>query len=470
MRLIQRIRDGAMAGTRRGTGRTGHAGPRIALVSPKGPLYRRRGGIFRQSLRYMPLTFPTLAALVPPELDASIRCYDEGIDELPASIDADLVGLTVLTGTAPRAYELAARYRAAGRTVVLGGPHITLAPDEAQAHADAIVVGYAEDTWPQLLRDFAAGRLQPRYVQGPDLDLAARPLPRRSVLPRRKYLTRHVFEATRSCRHGCEFCVAPSAWGRKQLQKPVAAIVDDMRRLGTRRAIFVDLNLISDRDYARELFTALKPLGIQWYGLSTTRLCDDLPLLDLAAESGCRGLLMGLESIVPENLRGLRKGFNRPAEYGRIVGLLHERNISLQGCFVFGLDNDTPEVFARTAELAVDVGIDLPRFAIATPFPGTPLYHRLRRENRIIDWNWEHYDGQHVVFQPARMSVGELEQGLLRAWQQAYSWPGIARRLRKTAAPWYVAGLTNLGYRHYAFGLDRFYNCDWWFDMPAEAR
>lgn len=443
---------------------------RIALISPKGPLYRRRGGIFKQSLRYMPLTFPTLASLVPPELDASVQCYDEGIEDIPEHIDADLIGMTVITGTAPRAYELAAHFRRQGKTVVLGGPHVTLIPDDAQPHADAIVTGYAEESWPALLRDYLTGKLQPRYTQAADLKLEGYPLPDRSILPRFKYLTPHVFEATRSCIHACEFCVAPSAWGRKPLQKPVDEIVADMRRMGTKRAIFVDLNLISNKAYARELFQALKPLGIQWYGLSTTRLCDDVELLDLVAESGCRGLLMGLESIYPGNLKGLRKGFNKPDEYRRVVNMLHERRIALQGCFVFGLDEDTPEVFLETAELAVDIGIDLPRFAIATPFPGTPLYHRLEAENRIIDRNWEHYDGQHVVFQPKGMSVSELQHGLVDAWKHAYGWRGIARRMRHTAAPWYVAALTNMGYRHYAFGLDRFYTCDWFADTPLSIR
>lgn len=435
-------------------------GLRIALISPKGPLYRHNGGVFKQSLRYMPLTFPTLAALVPEELNASITCYDEGIEEVPDELDADLVGLTVLTGTAPRAYELAAQYRAQGCTVVMGGPHISLVPEEAQAHADAIVVGYAEESWPRLLRDFVAGTLQGRYDQSPDLAGSASPLPDRSVLPRRSYITRHVFEATRACKHGCEFCVAPSAWGRKQLQKPVEDIVADMRRMGTRRAIFVDLNLISDRDYAWELFAALKPLNIQWFGLATTRLCDDIPLLDLAAESGCRGLLMGLESIEPDSLREMRKGFNRPDDYQHVVKTLHERRIALQGCFVFGLDHDTPTTCDRTAEMAVDIGIDLPRFAIATPFPGTPFFKRMEQQGRIIDYDWEHYDGQHVVFQPEQMTPDELKNGLVRAWQHAYSWRSIGRRLRRTAASWPVAALTNLGYRHYGFNLDRFYTCD----------
>ena len=324
----------------------------IVLISPKGPLYRR-SGIFRKSLRYMPLTLPTLAALVPSELNATITCIDEGIDEVPADLEADLIGMTVFTGTAARTYELAAQFRRRGIPVVLGGPHVTLVPDDAQPHADGIVVGYAEQTWPQLLRDFAQGTMQSRYDQSPDLDLVGYPLPDRSVLNRKRYITSHVFEATRGCVHNCSFCVVPSAWGRRPWQRPVGEVVDDIRSQNARKLIFVDLNLIADRSYAEELFTALIPLQVQWYGLATTSLCDDLPLLDLVARSGCRGLLMGLESVTSQALRDVHKSFNHPDRYPLVVRRLHERGIALQACFVFGLDDDTPEVFRKTAQFAV---------------------------------------------------------------------------------------------------------------------
>lgn len=433
---------------------------RIALVSPKGPLYRHKGGIFGRSLRYMPLTLPTLAALVPEEINAEIRCYDEGIQDVDVNLNADLVGLTVITGTAPRAYELAAEFRRRGMTVVLGGPHVTLLPDEAQENADSIVVGYAEDEWPRLLREFQAGQLQPRYEQRPDLQLTGRPLPDRSVLPERRFLTANVFEATRGCVHNCSFCVVPAAWGRSPLQTPVEAIVEDIQRRRAKRAIFVDLNLISDKQYAARLFDALIPLRIQWYGLSTTLLCDDLPLLDLAAASGCRGLLMGLESTSSTALRDSHKSFNNPDEYPRVVEELHRRGIALQGCFVFGLDEDTPDVFLKTARFAVDCGVDLPRFAIVTPFPNTALYHELDAQARILTHNWELYDGQHVVFEPAGMSADQLREGTEQAWKYAYSFRNIARRLRRSPSPWPLAIATNLGYRHYAYRLHRFYTCD----------
>lgn len=394
-------------------------------------------------------------------MNAELTLIDEGIADVPEKLDADLIGLTVITGTASRAYELADRFRSRGQTVVLGGPHVTLIPEDAAAHADSIVVGYAEDTWPELLRDFAAGRLKPRYDQSPALDLADRPFPRRDLLPKNRFLTNNVFEATRGCIHNCDFCVVPSAWGRKPLQKPVEDVVADIRQHGARKLIFVDLNLISDRGYALRLFNALVPLKVEWYGLATVLMADDPELLAAAQSSGCRGLLMGLESISPRNLRGSRKGFNSPDDYGRVVERLHAHGIALQGCFVFGLDDDGPDIFLKTAEFAVQAKIDLPRFAIVTPFPNTGLYHRLQRENRILTKDWSLYDGQHVVFRPARMTVDELQFGTETAWKHAYSVRSIARRLRHSPAPWPVRLGTNLGYRYYANHLNRFYNCDW---------
>jgi len=443
---------------------------KIALISPKGPLYRHRGGIWKKSLRYQPLTLTTLAALVPADLAADIQLLDEGIRDVPPDLKADLVGLTVITGTAGRAYELADQFRRRGITVVLGGPHVTLIPEDAAPHADAVVVGYAEDTWPQLLRDFQNRRLQARYDQAPNLDLANRPFPRRDLLPSRRYLTNNVFEATRGCIHNCDFCVVPTAWGRKPYLKPVGDVLADIRQHGARKLIFIDLNLIADREYALALFAALIPLGVQWYGLATVLLADDWELLELAGRSGCKGLLMGMESISPQNLRQSHKGFNSPEKYEQVVERLHQHGIALQGCFVFGLDHDEPDVFLKTAEFAIQAHIDLPRFAIVTPFPNTALYKRLKAEGRILTNNWELYDGQHVVFLPAKLSVEELQHGTEAAWKYAYSFRSIARRIAHSPAPWPVKLGTNLGYRFYANNLSRFYNCDWIIGRAANVQ
>lgn len=442
---------------------------KVALISPKGPLYRSSGGIFRKSLRYQPLTLTTLAALAPADLNIDFALYDEGIGEVPTQLKADLVGMTVITGSSTRAYELAARYRAQGIKVVLGGPHVTLMPEEASRHADAVCTGYAEESWPQLLRDFATGTMQTHYPQAPNFALTNLPFARRELLDGRRFLTQAVFEATRSCGHDCEFCVAPTAWGRKQFQKPVEHVVEDIRRVGKRRIIFIDLNLISDRRYARELFTALIPLNVRWFGLATSLIGHDPSLMELMARSGCSGLLIGFETVSKDGLQDIGKSFNNPAQYRSLVEDLHRLGISIQGCFVFGNDHDDKSIFDRTADFVNDVGIDLPRFAILTPFPGTPLHGRLDRAGRIITRNWELYDGQHVVFRPLLMSPKDLQNGHERAWKAVYSRRAIARRIMKSRTQIPIAIMANIGYRFYAYHLHTHYTCDWQIGFPERA-
>jgi radical SAM superfamily enzyme YgiQ (UPF0313 family) len=345
-------------------------------------------------------------------------------------------------------------------------------PGEAARHADAIVVGYAEDAWPELLRDFARGALKPDYRQAPgfSLDRPDMPFARRELFDRSAFLTQAVFEATRSCGHDCEFCVAPSAWGRRQLQKPVSWVVEDIRRMGDRRVIFIDLNLISDPAYAKELFSALIPLRVRWFGLSTVLIAHDRELMQLMARSGCRGLLLGLETMNRGGLQDARKKFNASVDYAQLIDDLHALGIGIQGCFVFGLHHDTRDVFDQTAQFAIDAGIDLPRFAVLTPFPGTPLHQRLAAEGRILTTDWELYDGQHVVFHPRHMTPGELAAGHERAWKTAYRYGAIVRRLWKARDFEPVAIAANLGYRFYAHNLHRFYTCDWHVSPLPAAR
>jgi radical SAM superfamily enzyme YgiQ (UPF0313 family) len=434
---------------------------RIVLVSPRGPLYRHRGGIWKKTMRYAPLTLTTLASLVPAEIPSTIRIVDEGIEALDVdTIDADLVGISAITGTAPRAYEIAARLRARGIPVVLGGVHPTLMPEEAMRHADSIVVGYAEDTWPALLRDHVAGRMAARYDQSPNLKLENRPFPRRDLFDSGMVNVAHTLEATRGCIYQCEFCVVPAAWGRP-LQKPVADVVADLRQMAAKRVIFLDLNLIADVAYAKELFTALVPLKIQWGGLVTTTIAWDDELLDLAARSGCRGLLIGFESLNQASLVEAKKAFNMRRDYHEVVRKIRERRIALMGCFVFGFDHDTIETFDETVDFVMASRMDLPRYAIAVPFPGTALYKRLTAEGRITTENWSLYDGQHVVFEPKQMTADELLRHTRRAWLETYSYSAIWKRLSGSRTRLSIAIPANLGYRFYAHHLDQFYTCDW---------
>jgi len=416
-------------------------------------------------MRYAPLTLTTLASLVPPELNADVRIIDEGVDDIPDDLDADLVGISAITGTAPRAYEIAARLRSRGVKVVIGGVHPTLMPEEAMANADSTVVGYAEESWPALLRDFAAGRMARRYDQSPTLSLANLPFPQRELFDTSLVNVAHTLEATRGCIYQCEFCVVPAAWG-KPLQKPVADVVADIRQMRAKRLIFLDLNLIADSAYAKELFTALIPLKVQWGGLATTTIAWDDELLDLAARSGCRGLLIGFESLNQASLLETKKAFNMRRSYYEVVRKIRERKIALMGCFVFGFDHDSIATFDETVDFVLESKMDLPRYAIAVPFPGTALYKRLKAEGRITTENWSLYDGQHVVFEPKLMSPGDLLERTRKAWKKTYSYRSIVRRLAGSRTRLPISIPANLGYRFYANHLDTFYTCDWFEGRP----
>jgi radical SAM superfamily enzyme YgiQ (UPF0313 family) len=417
----------------------------------------------------VPLTLPTLASLVPAQLGARLQLLDEGLGDIPMDLEADLIGISAITGSAPRAYELADHFRRRGICTVLGGVHPTLLPDEAARHADSVVTGYAEDSWPQLLQDFVQGKLQSRYRQQPGLSLSGRPQARRDLYPAGGVTVAHTVEATRGCIHRCNFCVVPTAWGRP-LQHPVAEVVADLKQMNARRVIFLDLNLIADLDYARELFEALIPLNLEWGGLATTAIAREPGLLSLARRSGCRGLLIGFESLTPAALQECKKGFNLLADAADVVAAVHAEKISLMGTFVFGFDHDDPNCFERTAEFVHRTGIELPRFAVLTPFPATPLFVRLENEERILTRDWSLYDGQHVVFRPQQMSPEALLRGTERAWKQTYGYRSLVTRLWRGLQPWRWRGLSdlrffatalaaNLGYRFYAYNLSRFYNC-----------
>ena len=427
---------------------------KVELLLPAGEIHRHQSGIFKTSLRYAPLTLTTLAALVPADLNIDVHIQDEGVEPLELDFEADLVGISCITGTALRAYEIADRLRAQGKTVVLGGVHPTLLPDEAAQHADSVVTGYAEQSWPQLLRDFACGELKPRYFVPTGRRLEGVPHARRDLLNRRKYSTINSIEATRGCPHKCDFCAVPAAWANTYAHRPVEEVVAELETFEGRHALFIDLSPVEDVAYAKALYRAMIPLGIRWVGLSTTRIAEDDELLKLAAQSGCKGLLIGFESVSQASLNQTHKHFHAAASYAEVVKKLHDHGIGIQGCFVFGFDNDDEHTFERTVEFVDKVRLDLPRYAVMTPFPGTGAFRQLEAEGRLLHKNWSLYDVEHVVFQPKHMNPERLQEGLEWSWRQSYGWSSLFKRLLgapPSILPLWVS--LNLGYRFYARNL-----------------
>lgn len=422
---------------------------KIALLAPAGAMHRYSGS-FGKSLHYAPLTLTTLAALVPEELEADVVIYDETAGKIPLELDADLVGITCITGTAPRCYAYADYFRKKGKYVFLGGVHPTLMPEEASLHADTIFTGFSEQTFPQFLFDYLNGCPQKRYDQNHNFTIENRPIPRRELLNKKRYITLNTVEAVRGCSLPCTFCAYPAAFGRTIFKRPVQEVVAEIEALNTKHVLFPDVNLIADRNYAIELFTALIPLKIIWLGLVTSSVGIDDQLIDVFTKSGCRGLLIGFESITQESQQFINKGVNKVDGYVELMKKLHHNGILVQGCFAFGGDEEDESVFERTVDAVIKAKIDLPRYSILTPFPKTQYYNQLKSEGRIIEDNWAMYDVQHCVFTPKRMTKEQLEEGTDFAWRETYSNINIFKRLSPFVhSPW-LSIPVNLGYKGYA--------------------
>jgi radical SAM superfamily enzyme YgiQ (UPF0313 family) len=396
---------------------------------------------------------PTLKALVPADLHAEVRIVDEMVEDVDFSTPADLVGVTAITGTAQRAFNIADRFRAGGARVVLGGVHPTLRTEESLLHADAVVRGYAERTWPRLLRDFAAGRLQRIYEDQVQFDPALIISPDRSTIHRRDYLGWGTVEMSRGCSNKCDFCIS-HRFHRTFICRPIGDVIAEVKSLRSKIIFFLDPNLIGNREHAKEFFTEFAKLRKWWVGCASLDVIEDPELLSIMAKSGCRGLLMGFESIRREALESSGKVRNLGKTYAQVVDTLHDHGILVQACFVFGFDTDDVSVFEETADYLVHARFDLPQISIYTPFPGTPVFDRLEQEGRILTRNWSLYNGQNVVFRPLHMTVGELERGTDLVRKRAYSWGALSRRL--FVKPLWVkplAVLSCLGFRYYQYRI-----------------
>lgn len=421
---------------------------RVLLIMPDAQMHKLRVGSFVRSAREAPISLTTLAALTRARDDVTYRIVDESVDRVPFDGDFDLVGVSVLTGTSRRAYALADHFRRRGLPVVLGGIHVTLMPDEAAQFADAIVIGMAERLWPRVLEDFAAGRLAARYSDptepGPYVEDL--PTPMWHLQRTSGYMVPYVVQATRGCKHACDFCTVPAVWSRFQ-RRPVADVVRDIAAVPSKRFVISDVSPFDDRQYAKELLRAMIPLGKKWGGLATTTVAQDPELMDLLRRSGCQYLLLGFESAEQSSLNTIYKGFNRAQSYAEVMRAMHDAGIIVQGCFVFGFDEDDESVFARTVALVDELKVDIPRYSIYTPYPGTRLFERLEAEGRILSYDWSTYDTMHVVHRPMRMSPAALFEGFRNAYRDTFRIRSIVQRTLSASSRFPIAFMGNLTYR-----------------------
>jgi radical SAM superfamily enzyme YgiQ (UPF0313 family) len=378
-----------------------------------------------------PLPPATLAGLTPSAVE--IRFYDDRMETIPFDEPTDLVALSVETYTARRAYQIATEYRRRGVPVAMGGFHATLCPDEVSRYAEIVVAGEAEDVWPRVIDDVRHGRFEPIYRAG------ARPSlqglrPDRRIFRGKRYLPIGLVEAGRGCHFRCDFCAVQSMFGSTQTRRPADEIVSEVASLRGEKKLFffVDDNITSNLAQAKEWLRALAPLGIRWVSQSSINAAHDEEFLDLLVRAGCRGVLIGFESLDPDTLKAMNKQFNTMrGGYEAALANLRRHRLRLYATFVLGYDGDSPASFARSVEFAKAHRFYIAAFNHLTPFPGTPLYARLEREGRLLYDRWwldDRYRYNMVPFQPKTMSPQDLQRSCLEARRDFYGWSSIVRR------------------------------------------
>ena len=391
----------------------------------------------------------TLAALTPQNIEVSVT--DENKDEVNFDEEVDLVGITTMTPTAVRSYEIADEFRKRGKAVVLGGFHASAVPEEASQHADCVVIGEAEEIWTSLLHDFELGNLKRFYRRRELANLENMPLPRRDLLKSRSYTLFNTVETTRGCPYQCSFCSVSSHFGNTYRFRPVKDVIKEVETLEGKYLFFVDDNIVGVRRRTKELFRVLTPCKKKWIGQGSITFGYDEEVVKLAAKSGCMAMFIGFESVSQSSLREVGKSFNIVARYKEVIRRIHAHGISIHAAFIFGFDHDDESIFEETVAFANNTRLDSVSFSVLTPFPGTPLYRKLVEENRILTKDWSKYG--EVVFEPKLMPPEALNEGCRWAWKECYSYKSIFTRLGTLGRHCSFRLLLNLGYRKWVGSL-----------------
>jgi radical SAM superfamily enzyme YgiQ (UPF0313 family) len=382
-----------------------------------------------------------------------VKIIEEEYMTLDMEEDCDVVAISCMTSNAYRGYRIADAFRERGKTVLMGGVHPSLLPEEALEHADAVVIGEAEGVWERILEDIENGHLQKKYHEpNPDLD---RYIPKDfSTLAKKRMYNLVPLQTSRGCPYDCDFCCVTDIFGKKIKLIPVRHVVKDIQASGARNFIFLDDNIIGNKKYARELFEAIIPLKIRWIGQSSISFARDIELMKLAKRSGCKGLFIGLESVVESNNHQFSKLKNLEDTRDSIRKIL-KMGIMIQASVIFGFDDDTHETFGQTIKFLRKNRISVASINALTPYPGTRVFDKLKEAGRLLHEKWEYYDHHTVVFQPKNMTPLELQIGKIKAKTDFSKIFSIAERiLGNLRMPGYYIAV-NLGYRKLALAENK---------------
>ena len=380
---------------------------------------------FFSKFQYPSSTLQQIAALTPQEHQVTL--IDERYKDVPFSSEYDLVGISALTYNAKRGYEIAKKYKELGVPVVFGGYHASLMPDEVKDHADSVVVGEAELTWPQLLKDFQAGKMKKIYT-------SPRVVKAEEIIPARHDIGvftpfSQAIQATRGCPVGCEWCAMNRVEGKKFRARPIKEVIDEMKSIDAKTIFFADASITINPKYTKELFKEMKKLNKKFECFGNINVvARDEEFLQLSKEAGVTKWYLGIESISQENINQAGKSTNKVKDYKKAVQNIKKDGMDVTGFFIFGLDGDTLDTFDSTLKAMNEFGLDEASFSILTPYPGTPLFTRMEKEGRITNYNWNDYDEGKVNYVPKHMTKEELLEGIRRISLEFYSVKNCLRR------------------------------------------
>ncbi len=400
----------------------------------------------KQFNNFIQITMPYLAAFID-ETKYDITLVDEYNQEIPYEEKFDVVAITVNTPNATHCYQISNKFRKIGSKVIMGGPHVTLLPEEAINNSDYIIVGEAEDTWPQFLDDFYNGCAQQQYACDRVPSLKKIPIPRRDVIYKRSF-TKGAVIALRGCPYNCSYCNLKQIYCDSYITRPINEVIEDIKSIQSKYFVFWDDNFFGDIEYAKRLMKELKYSNKKLAAQVTIERCQNEELLSMAKDSGCVYFFVGIEYFSENTLLSVNKGINNVNKYKKIINLIHSYEISIQAGIIFGFDTDKKDVFENTLKACNELGIDGATISILTPFPKTPLYDQFKKEGRLVRKDWSYFNGKtRVAFIPKNMTCEELFDGYMWFRKEFYSIKSIVKRISVSRTNILHNLILNIGYK-----------------------